>query len=124
MNDLQTIPLLKMPKMGNVRCLPTGKLTPVLKQQGPAFPNNPRCMKPCILFDPAQPNMDLSTWTVWSKSSTVDTIGRVADNEFRALVSSPFHHLLTVCLCVRYRSATDHQTSPANDTKVCAPTRV
>lgn len=85
---MPTFELLPQPWQGNVRCSPSGKLISLSPDYKVMHAQGHRQMQPGILFDTTVEGLKLQElWTVWGMSSPMDTVGRVAANEFRALVS-------------------------------------
>lgn len=86
---MPTFELLPQPWQGNVRRSPAGTLFSRFPEEKIGRPKAERPMQPApgILFDTTQPGLKLhELWTVWGPSSPMLTVGRVAHNEFRALV--------------------------------------
>lgn len=110
METLNVLEVLQEPKRGNVRLNSAGALVAQTKAKA-SGPRKQRLMESGVLFDVAQPDFNLESWTVWAKSSPADTVGRVATNEFRALVSQLCTDL-SVCSVRR---------SVLEKTDVCSP---
>lgn len=84
---LPTLQLLATPMQGNIRSTPAGEVRQLRGRfSGARVPRGRRCMQKYSLFDSAQPGFNIEDWTVWSKTAPMETIGRVTEGEFRALV--------------------------------------